>query len=90
MAARSSLADGRKLGVETLDRFRSANHRARIKKKPSKVSLERPVEPLLPLKLLTEVLPIVAKRPLLEWFCCAMAASRAQRKPLVNLNVPDP
>jgi len=38
------------------------------KKKPSKVSLERPVEPPAPLKLLTEVLPIVAKRPLLEWF----------------------
>lgn len=91
MAARSSLADGRKLGGETLDRFRSARITGReSKKKPSKVSLERPVEPLLPLKLLTEVLPIVAKRPLLEWFCCAMAASRAQRKPLVNLNVPDP
>ena len=90
MAARS-LAGGRKLGVEILDRFRSARiTRARIKKKPSKVSLERPVEPPAPLKLLTEVLPIVAKRPLLEWFWCAMEASRLQRKPLVNLNVPDP
>ncbi|MGX5846717.1 hypothetical protein ACWGTO_06510 [Mesorhizobium sp. PL10] len=68
----------------------TANHQARIKKKPSKVSLERLVEPLLPLKLLTEVLPIVAKRPLLEWFLCATTTVGAQRKPLVNLNVPDP
>jgi hypothetical protein len=60
------------------------------KKKPSKVSLERPVEPPAPLKLLTEVLPIVAKRPLLEWFWCATGPARAQRKPVVNLNGPDP
>jgi hypothetical protein len=63
---------------------------ARIKKKPSKVSLERLVEAPTPLKLLTEVLSIVAKRPLLEWFLCATTAVGAQRKPLVNLNVPDP
>lgn len=68
----------------------SANHKPRIKKKPSKVSLERLVEPPAPLKLLTEVLLVVAKRPLLEWFWCAMASLCAQRKPLVNLNVPDP
>jgi hypothetical protein len=60
------------------------------KKRPFKVSLERPVEPQLPLKLLPEVLPIVAKRPLLEWFLCATGPASAQRKPLVNLNVPDP
>jgi len=71
-------------------RVSTANHRARIKKKPSKVSLERLVEAPTPLKLLTEVLPIVAKRPLLEWFLCAMTTVGAQRKPLVNLNVPDP
>jgi hypothetical protein len=63
---------------------------ARIKKKPSKVSLERPVEPPASPKPLTEVLPIVAKRPLLEWFLCATAAVGVQRKPLVNLNGPDP
>jgi hypothetical protein len=63
---------------------------ARIKKKPSKVSLERLVEAHTPLKFLTYVLPIVAKRPLLEWFLCATTAVGAQRKPLVNLNVPDP
>jgi hypothetical protein len=63
---------------------------ARIKKKPFKVSLERPVEPPAPLKLLTEVLPIVAKRPLLEWFLCATGLASMQCKPLVNLNGPDP
>jgi hypothetical protein len=41
---------------------------ARIKKKPSKVALERLVEPPCSPKLLTEMLPIAAKRPLLEWF----------------------
>jgi len=60
------------------------------KKKPSKVSPERLVEPPAPLKLCSEVLPIVAKRPLLEWFLCATDPARAQRKPLVNLNGPDP
>jgi hypothetical protein len=43
-------------------------NQARIEKKPSKVSLERLVEPPCSPKLLTEVLPIAAKRPLLEWF----------------------
>ncbi|TRD00097.1 hypothetical protein FJV76_23405 [Mesorhizobium sp. WSM4303] len=91
MAARSMLAGGRKLGVEILDRFRGARITGRESKRSRpRFPLNGRSSTLLPLKLLTEVLPIVAKRPLLEWFWCAMAASRTQRKPLVNLNVPDP